>query len=103
LVVSPVAPSFDYERVIIICQDLSNKLRKVSEFERNNVLEQLLIMAADINKRLEFMTREANIGAIKLNEQLDNIDTQIRVMQIKMRATDINSFTRSINSNEVHT
>ena len=49
------------------------------------------------------MTREANIGAIKLNEQLDNIDTQIRVMQIKMRATDINSFTRSINSNEVHT
>jgi hypothetical protein len=60
-------------------------------------------MAADINRRLEFIIRKANIGAIELNEQLDNIDTQIRVMQTKMTATDINSFARSINSNEVYT
>ena len=59
---------------------MGSKLRKVGEFEGNADLEQLLIMAADINKRLEFMSRETNIGTIKLNEWLDNIDTQIRVM-----------------------
>ena len=75
LIAPPAAPSFDPERVITICQDLGNKLRKVGEFEGNADLEQLLIMAADINKRLEFMSREINIGTIELNERLNNIDT----------------------------